>query len=73
MPELRAVAVFVLTVLVLTGSGCSHPVMVADAGSKPPEPAGTISGHLQTPGGHRAAVPGSDGQHGRLHAEGTAG
>jgi carboxypeptidase family protein len=56
MPELRAVAVFVLTVLVVTGSGCSHPVMVADAGSKPPEPAGTISGHLQTPGGGAAVV-----------------
>ena len=51
MPELRAVAVVVVTVLVLTGSGCRHPVMVADAGPKPPEPAGTISGQLQTPGG----------------------
>jgi Carboxypeptidase regulatory-like domain len=56
MPELRAVAVLVVTVLVLTGSGCRHPVMVADAGPKPAEPAGTISGQLRTPGGGAPVV-----------------
>jgi carboxypeptidase family protein len=56
MPELRAVAALAVTVLVLTGSGCRHPVMVADAGPKPPDPGGTISGQLQTPGGGAPVV-----------------
>jgi carboxypeptidase family protein len=56
MPELRAVAALVVTVLVLMGSGCRHSVMVADAGSKPPDPGGTISGQLQTPGGGAPVV-----------------
>ena len=56
MPELRAVAVLVLTVLVLTGTGCRHPVLVVDAGPKPAEPGGTISGQLQTPGGGAPVV-----------------
>jgi hypothetical protein len=47
----RYLAATLITVTAVTaGSACRHDVIVADPGPKPPTPAGTISGQLQTPG-----------------------
>jgi len=48
MVQLRVPAILALTMVIATA--CRHPVLVADSGPKPPTPAGTISGQLQTPG-----------------------
>ena len=51
MGQLRLAVLVAATVIALTGGmGCRHDVMVADAAPKPPTPAGTISGQVQTPG-----------------------
>jgi len=56
MIQLR-LALLVATLVGLTGGiACRHSVLVADAGPKPPTPAGTISGQLQTPGNGAAVV-----------------
>jgi len=57
MGQLRlTLVVAVMLVSIAGGSACRHDVLVADAGSKPPTPAGTISGQLQTPGNGAAVV-----------------
>jgi hypothetical protein len=80
MLQLRVVAVLAVTASLLAGSGCRHAVMVADAGPKPPAPAGTISGRLQTPGGGApvagrlvTAVNNADGQRFQTRTSNTGG
>ena len=81
MGQLRlALAVALTIVAAIAGTACRHDVIVADAGPKPPTPAGTISGLLQTPGNGAAvvgrtvtAVNNADGQRYQVRTNNTGG
>jgi hypothetical protein len=81
MGQLRlTLVVAVMLVSVAGGNACRHDVLVADAGSKPPTPAGTLSGQLQTPGNGAAvvgrtvtAINNADGQRFEVRSNNTGG
>jgi hypothetical protein len=81
MGQLRLAVLVAATVIALTGGmACRHDVMVADAAPKPPTPAGTISGQVQTPGNGAAvvgravtAINNADGQRYQVRTNNTGG
>ena len=81
MGELRlAVLVAVTLIPLIGGTACRHDVLVADTAPKPPTPAGTISGLVQTPGNGAAvvgravtAINNADGQRYEVRTNNTGG